>query len=230
MSWPYAILFFTHNWILMFLCMHYFYNVIYSFTIILRINILDFIHIISKRKHFSISLKLGGKIGQDKRYQPWFPHKKVSSEALCNLFWCGSRPHRVSIYVIAHVIPLMPVWVLVLVDCFYIYSNISTGDSRGITTTFHLTGVLINLQPSTSLIMKLIWFPCTCSWLLKFQEIFHISAALILFSPEILTIIGLFTFLLIKRWGAILNHGNNRRYSYLIFIWYFTLLFSCINT
>ena len=126
-------------------------------------------------------------------------------------------------------IPLMPVWVLVLVDCFYIYSNISTGDSRGITTTFHLTGVLINLQPSTSLIMKLIWFPCTCSWLLKFQEIFHISAALILFSPEILTIIGLFTFLLIKRWGAILNHGNNRRYSYLIFIWYFTLHFSCIN-
>ena len=76
----------------------------------------------------------------------------------------------------------MPVWVLVLVDCFYIHSNISTGDSRGIPTTFHLTGVSINLQPSTSLIMKLIWFPCTCSWLLNVQEIFHISAALILFS------------------------------------------------
>ena len=197
--------------------MHYFYNVIYSFTIILRINILDFIHIISKRKHFSISLKLGGKIGQDKRYQPWFPHKKVSLGALCNLFWCGARPHRVSIYVIAHVIPLMPVWVLVLVDCFYIYSNISTGDSRGTTTTLNFTGVSINLQPFTRLIMKLICGPFTCRWLLNFQGIVHLSAASLLFSLEILNIIVIFPFFLLRRWGAIFNHRNDRRYSYLIF-------------
>ena len=138
-------------------------------------------------------------------------------EALCDNFWCGARPHRVSIYVIAHVIPLMPVWVLVLVDCFYIYSNISTGDSRGTTTTLNFTGVSINLQPFTRLIMKLICGPFTCRWLLNFQGIVHLSAASLLFSLEIFNIIVIFPFFLLRRRREIFNHINDRRYSYLIF-------------